>query len=255
MINDIRKDAEVRMDKCVEAFKNQISKIRTGRASPSLLDGIVVEYYGTPTPLRQLASVTVEDSRTLKRIRNVINDIRKDAEVRMDKCVEAFKNQISKIRTGRASPSLLDGIVVEYYGTPTPLRQLASVTVEDSRTLKINVFDRSMGPAVEKAIMASDLGLNPSSAGSDIRVPLPPLTEERRKDLTKIVRGEAEGARVAVRNVRRDANDKVKALLKEKEISEDDDRRSQDDVQKLTDAAIKKVDAALAEKEAELMQF
>ena len=183
----------------------------------------------------------------------MISDIRKDAEVRMDKCVEAFKTQISKIRTGRASPSLLDGIVVEYYGTPTPLRQLASVTVEDSRTLKINVFDRSMSPAVEKAIMASDLGLN--SAGSDIRVPLPPLTEERRKDLTKIVRGEAEQARVAVRNVRRDANDKVKALLKDKEISEDDDRRSQDDVQKLTDAAIKKIEAALADKEAELMQF
>ncbi len=189
------------------------------------------------------------------RIRNVINDIRKDAEVRMEKCVEAFKNQISKIRTGRASPSLLDGIMVEYYGSPTPLRQLASVTVEDTRTLKINVFDRSMGPAVEKAIMASDLGLNPSSAGTDIRVPLPPLTEERRKDLIKIVRGEAEQARVSVRNVRRDANDKVKALLKEKEISEDEDRRSQDDVQKLTDAAIKKVDAALAEKETELMQF
>lgn len=185
----------------------------------------------------------------------MISDIRKDAEVRMDKCVEAFKTQISKIRTGRASPSLLDGIVVEYYGTPTPLRQLASVTVEDSRTLKINVFDRSMSPAVEKAIMASDLGLNPNSAGSDIRVPLPPLTEERRKDLTKIVRGEAEQARVAVRNVRRDANDKVKALLKDKEISEDDDRRSQDDVQKLTDAAIKKIEAALADKEAELMQF
>ena len=184
----------------------------------------------------------------------MISDIRKDAEVRMDKCVEAFKTQISKIRTGRASPSLLDGIVVEYYGTPTPLRQLASVTVEDSRTLKINVFDRSMSPAVEKAIMASDLGLNPNSA-SDIRVPLPPLTEERRKDLTKIVRGEAEQARVAVRNVRRDANDKVKALLKDKEISEDDDRRSQDDVQKLTDAAIKKIEAALADKEAELMQF
>ena len=162
----------------------------------------------------------------------MISDIRKDAEVRMDKCVEAFKTQISKIRTGRASPSLLDGIVVEYYGTPTPLRQLASVTVGDSRTLKINVFDRSMSPAVEKAIMASDLGLNPNSAGSDIRVPLPPLTEERRKDLTKIVRGEAEQARVAVRNVRRDANDKVKALLKDKEISEDDDRRSRDDVQK-----------------------
>ena len=185
----------------------------------------------------------------------MINDIRKDAEVRMDKCVEAFKNQISKIRTGRASPRLLDGIIVEYYGTPTPLRQLASVTVEDTRTLKINVFDRSMGPAVEKAIMASDLGLNPSSAGADIRVPLPPLTEERRKDLIKVVRGEAEQGRVSVRNVRRDANDKVKALLKEKEISEDDDRRSQDDIQKMTDAAIKKIDAALADKEAELMQF
>lgn len=185
----------------------------------------------------------------------MINDIRKDAEVRMEKCVEAFKNQINKVRTGRASPGLLDGIVVEYYGAPTPLRQLASVTVEDARTLKINVFDRSLGPAVEKAIMASDLGLNPSSAGSDIRVPLPALTEERRKDLIKVVRGEAEGARVAVRNVRRDANDKVKALLKDKEISEDDDRRSQDDVQKLTDAAIKKVDAVLADKEAELMQF
>jgi len=120
----------------------------------------------------------------------VINDIRKDAEVRMDKCVEAFKTQISKVRTGRASPSLLDGIMVPYYGTPTPLRQLANITVEDSRTLKINVFDRSLSPAVEKAIMASDLGLNPSSAGTDIRVPLPPLTEERRKDLIKVVRGE-----------------------------------------------------------------
>lgn len=186
---------------------------------------------------------------------NVINDIKKDAEMRMDKCVEAFKSTISKVRTGRASPSLLDGIVVEYYGTPTPLRQLASVTVEDSRTLKINVFDRSMGPAVEKAIMASDLGLNPSSAGSDIRVPLPALTEERRKDLIKVVRGEAEQGRVSVRNVRRDANDKIKALLKDKEISEDDERRSQDDIQKMTDVRIKHVDAALAEKEKELMEF
>jgi len=185
----------------------------------------------------------------------VINDIKKDAETRMDKCVEAFKNTISKVRTGRASPSLLDGIVVEYYGTPTPLRQLASVTVEDSRTLKINVFDRSMGPAVEKAIMASDLGLNPNSAGSDIRVPLPALTEERRKDLIKIVRGEAEQGRVSVRNVRRDANDKIKALLKDKEISEDDERRTQDEIQKMTDVRIKNVDAALAEKEKELMEF
>ncbi|MEM6162221.1 ribosome recycling factor [Erwinia sp. P6884] len=185
----------------------------------------------------------------------MINEIRKDAETRMDKCVEAFKNHISKIRTGRASPSILDGIMVEYYGSATPLRQLASVTVEDSRTLKINVFDRSISAAVEKAIMSSDLGLNPSSAGSDIRVPLPALTEERRKDLIKVVRGEAEQGRVSVRNVRRDANDKVKALLKDKEISEDEERRSQEDIQKMTDVFIKKVDVALAEKEAELMDF
>ncbi|MEW5288998.1 ribosome recycling factor [Erwinia papayae] len=185
----------------------------------------------------------------------MINEIKKDAETRMDKCVEAFKNNISKIRTGRASPSILDGIMVEYYGAATPLRQLANVTVEDSRTLKVNVFDRSISAAVEKAIMTSDLGLNPSSAGSDIRVPLPALTEERRKDLIKIVRGEAEQGRVSVRNVRRDANDKVKALLKDKEISEDEERRSQDDIQKMTDICIKKVDAALAEKEAELMEF
>ncbi|CCP04075.1 Ribosome recycling factor [Erwinia amylovora Ea644] len=185
----------------------------------------------------------------------MINDIKKDAETRMEKCVEAFKNHISKIRTGRASPSILDGIMVDYYGSATPLRQLASVTVEDSRTLKINVFDRSIGAAVEKAIMTSDLGLNPSSAGSDIRVPLPALTEERRKDLIKVVRGEAEQGRVSVRNVRRDANDKLKALLKDKEISEDDDRRAQEDVQKMTDIFIKKVDASLADKETELLDF
>ncbi|AGO56705.1 hypothetical protein ALQ63_02478 [Serratia plymuthica] len=189
------------------------------------------------------------------KVRNVINEIRKDADSRMEKSVEAFKTQISKIRTGRASPSILDGIMVEYYGSATPLRQLANVTVEDSRTLAINLFDRSLGSAVEKAIMSSDLGLNPSSAGSVIRVPLPPLTEERRKDLIKVVRNEAEQGRVAVRNVRRDANDKVKALLKDKEISEDEDRRSQDDVQKLTDAYIKLLDAALADKEKELMEF
>ncbi|MGD8108180.1 ribosome recycling factor [Pantoea sp. FN0302] len=185
----------------------------------------------------------------------MINDIKKDADTRMEKCVEAFKNNIGKVRTGRASPALLDGIVVEYYGTPTPLRQLANVTVEDSRTLKINVFDRSLSQAVEKAIMSSDLGLNPSSAGTDIRVPLPALTEERRKDLIKVVRGEAEQGRVSVRNVRRDANDKIKALLKDKAIGEDEERRAQDEVQKMTDAWIKKLDAALAEKETELMDF
>lgn len=185
----------------------------------------------------------------------MINDIKKDAQARMEKCVEAFKSHISKVRTGRASPSILDGIVVEYYGASTPLRQLANVTVEDSRTLKVNVFDRSVSQAVEKAIMNSDLGLNPNSAGADIRVPLPPLTEERRKDLIKVVRGDAEQGRVSVRNVRRDANDKIKALLKEKEISEDDERRAQDDIQKTTDGYIKNIDTALSEKEAELMDF
>ncbi|MCI1679287.1 MAG: ribosome recycling factor [Ewingella americana] len=185
----------------------------------------------------------------------MINDIKKDAEIRMEKCVEAFKNHISKIRTGRASPGILDGIMVDYYGSSTPLRQLAQVTVEDSRTLAISVFDRTVSAAVEKAIMTSDLGLNPSSAGATIRVPLPALTEERRKDLIKVVRSEAEQGRVSVRNVRRDANDKTKALLKDKEISEDEDRRSQDDIQKMTDMFIKKVDAALAEKETELMDF
>jgi len=185
----------------------------------------------------------------------VINEIKKDAQERMEKSVEALKSQINKVRTGRASPSLLDGIMVEYYGAATPLRQLANITAEDSRTLAITVFDRTLAPAVEKAIMASDLGLNPSSAGTIIRVPLPPLTEERRKDLIKVVRNDAEHGRVSVRNARRDANDKIKALLKDKEISEDDERRAQDEIQKLTDNFIKKVDEALEQKEKELMEF
>ena len=169
----------------------------------------------------------------------MLNEIQKDAQDRMEKSLEAFQNHIAKVRTGRASPSLLDGIMVEYYGSATPLRQLANIVAEDSRTLAITVFDKSLAPAVEKAIMASDLGLNPASAGTVIRVPLPPLTEERRRDLTKIVRGEAEQGRV----------------LKDKEISEDEERKSQDVVQKITDAMIKKLDLVLAEKEKELMEF
>ncbi len=185
----------------------------------------------------------------------MLNEIQKEAQERMEKSIEAFQNHISKIRTGRASPSLLDGIMVEYYGSPTPLRQLANVVAEDSRTLAITVFDKSLTPLIEKAILTSDLGLNPASAGTVIRVPLPPLTEERRRDLTKIVRGEAEQGRVSIRNIRRDANDQIKALLKDKEISEDDERKSQDLIQKATDAAIKKLDAVLADKEKELMEF
>ena len=154
----------------------------------------------------------------------MINDIKKDASERMQKSVAALGSQLSKIRTGRAHPALLDGIQVSYYGADTPLNQVANVTIEDSRTLAISVFDKSLAQAVEKAIMASDLGLNPMSAGTVIRVPLPPLTEERRKDLIKIVRGEVEGGRVAIRNIRRDANGMIKDLLKEKEISEDEER-------------------------------
>ncbi len=185
----------------------------------------------------------------------VINDIKKDAQIRMDKCIEVFKTHIAKIRTGRAHPSLLDGIQVEYYGSATPLRQVANVVAEDSRTLAITVFDRTLSAAVEKAIMTSDLGLNPASAGTVIRVPLPPLTEERRKELTKLVRAEAENGRVSIRNVRRDANDKLKSLLKDKTISEDEERKAQDDIQKLTDSEIKKLDVILADKEQELMAF
>ncbi|GAD78339.1 ribosome recycling factor [Vibrio ezurae] len=184
----------------------------------------------------------------------MINEIKQDAQQRMDKSVEALKNTLSKVRTGRAHPSLLSGLSVEYYGAPTPLNQVANVVAEDARTLAITVFDRELAPKVEKAILQSDLGLNPMSAGTVIRVPLPPLTEERRKDLVKIVRGEAEGARVAIRNIRRDANSDFKALLKDKEISEDEDRKAQEEIQKLTDVAVKNVDEVLAAKEKELME-
>jgi ribosome recycling factor len=184
----------------------------------------------------------------------VINDILKDSKTRMEKSVDALKGQLSKIRTGRAHPSLLDGIQVSYYGASTPLRQVANVSVEDARTLTISVFDKTLIQPVEKAILQSDLGLNPMSAGTTIRVPLPPLTEERRRDLVKVVRNEAEGARVAVRNIRRDANADLKTLLKDKEIGEDDERKAVDEVQKLTDAFVKKVDEVLADKEKELME-
>ena len=185
----------------------------------------------------------------------MINEIKKDTQQSMEKSLEALKSHISKIRTGRAQPSLLDGIQVEYYGAATPLRQLANVVAEDARTLAVNVFDRSLISAVEKAILTSDLGLNPSSAGTTIRVPLPPLTEERRRDLIKIVKSEGEQGKIAIRNVRRDANDQIKALLKDKEISEDEERKAQDEIQKITDGFIKKVDEVLADKEKELLDF
>ena len=179
----------------------------------------------------------------------MLNQIKKDAQDRMEKSLEALKGHISKIRTGRAQPSLLDAIQVEYYGAATPLRQLANVVAEDARTLAVTVFDRSLISAVEKAI------LTPASAGTTIRVPLPPLTEERRRDLIKIVKGEGEQGKVAIRNVRRDANDKIKALLKDKEISENEQHKAEEEIQKITDIYIKKVDEVLADKEKELMDF
>ncbi|UAA39708.1 ribosome recycling factor [Paraneptunicella aestuarii] len=185
----------------------------------------------------------------------MIDDIKSDAEQRMEKTIAALKSNFSKIRTGRAHPSLLDSIVVSYYGTDTPLRQLANVIAEDSRTLALTVFDKSATQAVEKAIMMSDLGLNPISAGTTMRIPMPPLTEERRKDLIKVVRGEAEQGRVGIRSIRRDANNDLKELLKEKEISEDESRKGEEVIQKLTDANIKHVDDLLAIKEKELMEI
>ncbi|MEO0345030.1 MAG: ribosome recycling factor [Pseudomonadota bacterium] len=185
----------------------------------------------------------------------MIEDIKKDAAERMGKSVESLRVELQKIRTGRAHTSLLDHIMVEYYGSDVPLNQVANLGVEDARTLTVTPWEKDMVAKVEKAIMNSDLGLNPASAGTVIRVPLPPLTEERRKDLIRIVRNEAEGGRVAIRNIRRDALNDFKDLLKEKEIGEDDERRAADDVQTLTDTYVGQVDALLSEKETELMEI
>ncbi|AJE15905.1 MULTISPECIES: ribosome recycling factor [Stutzerimonas] len=183
----------------------------------------------------------------------MINEIKQDAQERMKKSLESLEHAFAKIRTGRAHPSILDGVMVSYYGADTPLRQVANVVAEDSRTLALTVFDKSMIQAVEKAIMTSDLGLNPATAGTTIRVPMPALTEETRKGYTRQARAEAENARVAVRNIRRDALAQLKDLVKEKEISEDEERRGQDDVQKLTDKFVADIDKALEAKEADLM--
>jgi len=184
---------------------------------------------------------------------NMIADIKKNAESKMQRSLEALKADLTKVRTGRAHTGLLDHICVDYYGSPTPINQVANLSLVDARTIGVMPFEKKLSGAIEKAIRDSDLGLNPASVGDMIRVPMPALTEERRRDLTKVVRGEAEGARVAVRNIRRDANDQLKKALKDKAISEDDERRAQDDVQKLTDKYIAEVDKALAAKEAELM--
>ncbi|MCB1851946.1 MAG: ribosome recycling factor [Gammaproteobacteria bacterium] len=185
----------------------------------------------------------------------MIEEISKDAAERMSKSVAALAQELAKVRTGRAHPSLLDHITVSYYGTEVPISQVANINVEDGRTLAVTPWEKSMVQPVEKAIMKSDLGLNPNTAGTVIRVPLPALTEERRKDLIRVVRSEAEQTRVAVRNVRRDANASLKELLKEKMVSEDEERRAEDAIQVLTDKYIKEVDATLEIKEKDLMSI
>lgn len=185
----------------------------------------------------------------------MINDVKKEAETRMKKSLDALVVAFNKIRTGRAHPSILDGITVDYYGNQTPLSQVANINIEDARTLVLNPWEKSMVQAIEKAIMKSDLGLNPSTAGSVIRIPMPMLTEETRKSFIKTAKHESETARVAVRNIRRDANDQLKDFLKEKEISEDENRRAEDEIQKLTDRFVADIDKILAQKEKDLMEI
>lgn len=183
----------------------------------------------------------------------MIDEILQDAEQRMQKSIESLKNVLAKVRTGRASPALVQHLTVDYYGTQTPISQVANITVQDARTLGIQPWEKPMVPLIEKAILESDLGLNPVTAGEIIRIPLPPLTEERRKEMAKMVNAEGEGGKVAVRNIRRDANGTVKELLKDKEITEDDDKAAHDRIQKLTDSYIVNVDEVIAEKEQEIM--
>jgi len=183
----------------------------------------------------------------------MIADIKKNAEQKMKKTIEALKTDLGKVRTGRAHTGLLDHVMVDYYGNPTPLPQVANVTLLDGRTIGVSPYEKKMAQAVEKAIRDGDLGLNPMTQGDIVRVPMPALTEERRRDLIKVVKHEGENARVAIRNIRRDANTHLKDLLKKKEVAEDDERRAQDEVQKLTDRSIAEIDKLLEVKEADLM--
>ena len=184
----------------------------------------------------------------------MLEDLKKDADARMHKCVQAFQADLKKLRTGRAHPSLVEHLKVDYYGSEVPLQQVANISVEDARTLTISPWEKSMVGPIEKAIHKSELGLSPMTAGQVIRVPLPPLTEERRRDISKVVRQDAENARVSIRNVRRDVLADVKEALKEKLISQDDDRKAQDDIQKLTDRHVAEIDQQLASKEKEILQ-
>ena len=183
-----------------------------------------------------------------------IADIKKNAETKMDQSIAAFKNNLQKIRTGRANPALLDSVQVDYYGSAVPLSQVANVSLIDARTISVQPWEKGMGAKIEKAIRESDLGLNPASMGDLIRVPMPPMSEERRKEMTKLARNEGESAKIAVRNLRRDANEAVKKLVKDKQASEDDQKRSETDVQKVTDKHIAEIDALVVSKEKDIME-
>jgi ribosome recycling factor len=185
----------------------------------------------------------------------MLDEVKKDAAARMKKSVEAVRDELRRLRTGRAHTGLLEHITVDYYGSEVPVNQVATITVEDSRTLAVTPWEKNMVPVVEKAILTSDLGLTPATAGTVIRVPLPPMTEERRRELVKVVRNEGENGRIAIRNIRRDALGNCKDMLKDKMITEDEDRKAHDDIQKLTDKYVAEVDALLAEKETEIMEF
>lgn len=185
----------------------------------------------------------------------MIDDIIKDAGMRMGKTIDSLKQSLGKVRTGRAHPSLLDHLTVDYYGSEVPISQVANIGVEDARTLSVTPWEKTMVQPIEKAIMTSDLGLNPATAGTVIRIPMPPLTEETRRELVKVVRKDGEAAKVAIRNIRRDANNDFKDLVKDKEISTDEERKAQDNIQKLTDERVAEVDRVLADKEAELMEI
>ncbi len=183
----------------------------------------------------------------------MIDDILKDAEQRMQKSIESMRGELAKIRTGRASPAIIDHLTVDYYGTATPISQVANISVQDARTLAVQPWEKNMVPVVERAIMEANIGLNPMTAGDLIRLPMPPLTEERRKEMVKVAAAEGESGKVAIRNIRRDANSDFKSLLKDKDISEDDEKRAQDSVQKLTDQYVSQIDDVIKEKEAEIL--
>ena len=183
-----------------------------------------------------------------------VSEVKQNADLKMKKSIESLQHDLAKVRTGRAHPSLLDQIHVDYYGSPTPLSQVANLTLIDARTIGVQPWEKNMFNPVEKAIRESDLGLNPASMGDIIRVPMPALTEERRKELVKVVKQEAEGAKIAVRNIRRDANEQLKKLLKDKAVTEDEERRAQDDVQKMTDKFVAEIDKMITEKEAEILK-